>query len=83
MDVVSALRDEIAERKYKTVNVPLGKPQKMNPVLRQKKFGIATKSSESIKSVMDLTDVHKNSDAFHHLYLKSHNHFGVSEKVSF
>ena len=81
MDIVDVLRSDLAEKKYKRVNVPLGKPTYCDPVLREQKFGIPTKSSESIATVMNLSHLSHCSDEVHQMYRRSHNDYGVGEKV--
>jgi len=83
MDIVARVKSDLAEQKYKSVNVPLGKPVLVDPVLRSKKFGIPTKSSESVKAVMNLAHLSNDTEEVRQLYLKSHNAYGVGEKVIF
>ena len=81
MDIVSSLRSDLAEQTYKRVNVPLGKPVKMNRELRTKTHGIATKSSESIGNLINQTNLDKNPEEFHDMYVKSHHHYNPGERV--
>ena len=82
MDLVTCVKNDVAERRYKVVNQPLGKPAFVDVELRSKKFGKQTISSESVGSVMNLTHL-TNSDDARLRYVKSHNHYGVGEKVCF
>ena len=82
MDVVSHIKNEISEKSYKRVNVPLGKPVYINSDLREKKFGIPSKSSDTVSQLLDRTHLQNNDEKIRLMYLKSHHHFDVGEKVS-
>jgi len=82
MDVVSHIKNEISEKSYKRVNVPLGKPVYINSDLREKKFGIPSKSSDTVSQLLDRTHLQNNDEKIRLMYLKSHHHFDVGEKVN-
>ena len=81
MDFVSHIKNELAEKSYKRVNVPLGKPVHIDPELREMKFGIASKSCESVSQLLDRSYLQNNDENIRLMYLKSHHHYGVGEKV--
>lgn len=75
------LSSSIPDSDYDAVQAPLGKSTSIDHSLRPKTFGIATKASESVKNIMNIPVAPVTEDV-RQMYIRSHHHYDVSERVS-
>ena len=80
MEMAAVLSSSIPDSEYDAVQAPLGKSTSIDPSLRPKTFGIATKASESVKTIINIPQAPVSEDV-RQMYIRSHHHYDVSERV--
>ena len=80
MEMAAVLSSGIPDSDYDAVQAPLGKSTYIDPYLRPKTFGIATKASESLKTIMSIPAA-PVTEELRQMYIRSHHHYDVGERV--
>ena len=78
--MAAVLSSSIPDSEYDAVQAPLGKSTSIDPSLRPKTFGIATRASESLKTIMNIPAA-PVTEELRQMYIRSHHHYDVGERV--